>query len=142
MTGAVAGNRIGCAPDAAVFEALAHAAFARIPEPFAQHLGDIVVRVEEFASAETLAALGIEDEWGLTGLYHGRPLDEQSVWASGEMPPMITLYRQPLLAEWTETGVALEDLVTHVVVHEVGHHFGLSDEAMHALEESAELRDN
>jgi predicted Zn-dependent protease with MMP-like domain len=125
------------APDAAAFEALAHAAFARIPEPFAQHLAGIRVTIEEFADDETLDALGIEDAWELTGLYHGRSMDRESIWSSGEMPPVITLYRQPLLAEWCETGVSLQDLVTHVVVHEVGHHFGLSDEQMHALEHGA-----
>lgn len=129
--------RIGRAPDAAVFERMARAAFARIPPQFAGHLGDIVIRIEEFADAATLDALGIDNEWGLTGLYHGRPMDEQSVWDSGQMPPTITLYRQPLLAEWSETGVDLEALVTHVVIHEVGHHFGLSDEDMHALERDA-----
>lgn len=123
------------APDPATFEALALAAFARIPEPFAQHLAGIRVTVEEFADDETLRALGLEDAWELTGLYHGRPMDQDSVWTSGELPPVITLYRQPLLAEWCETGVALDELVTHVVVHEVGHHFGLSDEQMHALED-------
>jgi predicted Zn-dependent protease with MMP-like domain len=125
------------APDAAAFEALAHAAFARIPEPFAQHLAGIRVTIEEFADDETLDALGIEDAWELTGLYHGRSMDRESIWSSGEMPPVITLYRQPLLAEWCETSVSLQDLVTHVVVHEVGHHFGLSDEQMHALEHGA-----
>jgi predicted Zn-dependent protease with MMP-like domain len=125
------------APDAAALEALALAAFARIPEPFAQHLAGIRVTVAEFADEATLAALGLEDAWELTGLYHGRSMDQESVWSSGEMPPVITLYRQPLLAEWCETGVALADLVTHVVVHEVGHHFGLSDEQMHALEREA-----
>jgi len=125
------------APDAAAFEALAHAAFARIPEPFAQHLAGIRVTIEEFADDETLDALGIEDAWELTGLYHGRSMDRESIWSSGEMPPVITLYRQPLLAEWCETGVSLQDLVTHVVVHEVGHHFGFSDEQMHALEHGA-----
>jgi len=125
------------APDAAAFEALAHAASARIPEPFAQHLAGIRVTIEEFADDETLDALGIEDAWELTGLYHGRSMDRESIWSSGEMPPVITLYRQPLLAEWCETGVSLQDLVTHVVVHEVGHHFGLSDEQMHALEHGA-----
>lgn len=127
--------RIGPAPSAAQIEALARAAFARIPEPFARHLADIVIRIEEFADDETLDVLGIEDAWGLTGLYHGRPLDEQSVWDLTDMPPVIALYRQPLLAEWTETGVSLEELVTHVVIHEVGHHFGLTDEEMHALED-------
>ncbi|MEZ5743774.1 MAG: metallopeptidase family protein [Sphingomonadaceae bacterium] len=121
-------------PDEATFEAMARAAFARIPEPFAPHLAGIRVTVEDFADAETLAAVGLENKWQLSGLYHGRPLDEQSIWSSGEMPPVITLYRKPLLAEWQETGVRLEDLVAHVVIHEVGHHFGLSDEDMHAIE--------
>lgn len=125
----------GTAPDAAAFEVLALAALARIPEPFARHLGDIVIRVEEFADAATLAAMEIDSEWDLTGLYHGRPLTEQSTWDSGDLPPTVTLYRQPLLAEWCETGVTLTALVAHVVVHEIGHHFGLSDDAMHAIED-------
>ncbi len=125
------------APDAAAFEALALAAFARIPEPFAGHLAGIRVTVAEFADAETLAAVGLDDPWELSGVYHGRSMDKESIWNSGEMPPVITLFRQPLLAEWCETGVALDDLVSHVVVHEVGHHFGLSDEQMHALEAGA-----
>lgn len=128
-------QRFGSAPSAAAFEALAHAAFARIPEPFAQHLDGITVHIEEFADAETLGELGLEDAWELTGLYHGRSMDTESSWVSGEFPPRITLYRQPLLAEWCETEVTLEDLVTHVVIHEVGHHFGLSDDQMHALED-------
>lgn len=125
------------APDAAAFEALALAAFARIPEPFAGHLAGIRVTVAEFADAETLAAVGLDDPWELSGVYHGRSMDKESIWNSGEMPPVITLFPQPLLAEWCETGVALDDLVSHVVVHEVGHHFGLSDEQMHALEAGA-----
>lgn len=127
----------GPAPSPAALEALAHAAFARIPEPFAQHLQGIRVVVEEFADNETLKALGLDDAWKLSGLYHGRSMDKDSVWNSGEMRPVITLFRQPLLAEWCETGVTLEDLVTHVVVHEVGHHFGLTDAQMHALEAEA-----
>ena len=129
--------RFGAPPSAADFEALAHAAFARIPQPFARHLDGITVTIEEFADDETLHAVGLEEPFQLTGLYHGRPMSEETVWASGEFRPRITLYRQPLLAEWCETGVTLEDLVTHVVVHEVGHHFGLSDAQMHALEAGA-----
>ena len=124
-------------PDAAQLETMAHAAFDRIPEPFAAHLGRIRVKIEEFADAETLAAVGLSDKWHLSGLYHGRPVGEQSIWSSGEMPPEITLYRMPLITEWRQTGVRLEDLVAHVVIHEVGHHFGLSDEDMHALEAQA-----
>ncbi|MFT4057629.1 MAG: metallopeptidase family protein [Novosphingobium sp.] len=125
----------GPPPSAAEFERLAHAAFARIPQPFARHLEGITVHIEEFADEEVLQDMGIEDAWELTGLYHGRPMDSESIWLSGDLPPRIMLYRQPLLAEWCETGVDLEDLVTHVVIHEVGHHFGLSDDDMHALEE-------
>jgi predicted Zn-dependent protease with MMP-like domain len=125
-------------PSAQALEAVALAAFARIPSPFAEHLADVVVRIEEFADAEALAAVDLDDPWELSGLYHGVPLGEQSQWESGQMPPMITLYRQPLLAEWRETGVDLAALISHVVIHEVGHHFGLSDADMHALEGNAD----
>ncbi len=124
-------------PDTATFERLAHKAMAALPAAFHRHLDGVILRIEEFADRETLDAMGIDDPWDLTGLYHGRPLDEESIWDSGQLRPMIYLYRQPLLAEWDETGVGLEELITHVVVHEVGHHFGLSDEEMHALEEGA-----
>ncbi|WP_260925158.1 metallopeptidase family protein [Novosphingobium sp. 9] len=124
----------GAAPSIEDFEFLAQTAFHRIPAPFAKHLGGITVSVEEFADDETLNALGIEDGWELTGLYHGRPMEDETIWNAGEERPHITLYRQPLLAEWCESGVTLDALVTHVVIHEVGHHFGLSDEQMHALE--------
>ena len=125
------------APDAATIDAMARAALTRIPEPFASHLADVVLLVEELADDETLDALDIDDPYDLTGLYHGRPIGEKSAFESGALPDRIHLYRQPLLAEWCETGVDLGDLITHVVVHEVGHHFGLSDDDMHALEDSA-----
>ena len=125
------------APDAAALERLADAALARLPERFRALLNGVVLRVEEEAQEEVLAELGLESPWELTGLYSGRSLREGSQWASGELPPMIHLYRRALLLEWIETGVPLEELITHVIVHEVGHHFGLSDEDMHALEEEA-----
>ncbi len=124
------------APTNDTLEALAREALARIPEPFASHLKDVVLIVEDFADEETLAAMGIEDPFELTGLYHGRPIGEKSSFDSGGLPDRIHLYRRPLLDEWCDTGVALDDLITHVVVHEVGHHFGLSDDDMHALEDS------
>ena len=99
---------------------------------------DLLARWCDCADRDALEAVGLDDPWELTGLYHGRPLSEQSIWTTGEMPPMITLYRAPLLREWRETGVALDDLVTHVIVHEVGHHFGLSDDDMEAIEAKAE----
>jgi predicted Zn-dependent protease with MMP-like domain len=125
------------APDAAEIERLAEAAIARLPEQFRLHLKGVVLRVEEFADHEVLDSLGIEDAFDLSGLYSGRSLDKASSWASGELPPMIHLYRRPLLDEWAETGVGLEDLITHVIVHEAGHHFGFSDAEMHAIEEQA-----
>jgi len=125
------------APDAAAFERLAEAAIARMPDNFRRHLANVVLRIEEFADDEVLASLGIEDPFDLSGLYSGRSLDRQDSWISGELPSMIHLYRRPLLDEWVETGVSLEDLITHVIVHEAGHHFGFSDEEMHAIEEQA-----
>lgn len=125
------------APDADTIEALARAAINRLPQAFRDHLGDVVLRVEEFADDETLAGLGIDDPFALTGLYTGRPVGEKSVSDFGGLPDMIHLYRRPLIDEWAETGVTLEALVTHVLVHEVGHHFGLSDEDMHAIEHAA-----
>jgi len=115
-------------------EALARAALARIPEPFAQHLANVVLLVEEFADDATLAEMEM-DPYELTGLYRGRPIGEKSAFDPVDYPEEIHLYRQPLLAEWCETGVDLHDLIRHVVVHEVGHHFGLSDDDMHALED-------
>ena len=125
------------APSADDIEALARAALARIPAPFAEHLADIVLIVEDFADEETLDALGIEHPLDLTGLYNGRPLGEKSSFESGAMPDRIHLYRRAIFDEWIETDVDLAVLVHHIVVHEVGHHFGLSDEDMHALEEAA-----
>jgi predicted Zn-dependent protease with MMP-like domain len=125
------------APDAAAIERLAEAAVARLPAQFREHLANVVLRIEDFADDKVLDEMGIEDPFELSGLYRGRPMSEQTSWASGELPPMIHLYRRPLLDEWVETGVALEDLITHVIVHEIGHHFGFSDADMHRLEDQA-----
>ena len=133
------GRSFGIPPSGEEIEALARDALARLPEPFAVHLGDITLLVEEFADEETLAELGIADPFELTGLYEGIPAGEKHGAPSGAMPDRIRLFRQPLLDEWIERGnETLEHLVTHVLVHEVGHHFGLSDEAMHLLEEQAD----
>ena len=126
----------GLPPSADEIEALARDALARLPAQFAAHLSDVVVRVEDFADADTLAALGIEDPFDLTGLYEGVPLGEKSISESGALPDRIRLFREPILDEWIASGnETLEHLVAHVLVHEVGHHFGLSDEDMHALED-------
>ena len=126
----------GPAPSLDEIEALARAALARLPEPFSSHLADIVVRVEDFADEETLAELGIEDAFELTGVYEGLPLGQKESGGSGAMPDRIRLFRQPILDEWIERGdETLEHLVAHVLIHEVGHHFGLSDADMEALED-------
>jgi predicted Zn-dependent protease with MMP-like domain len=127
----------GQAPDAEAIEKLARAALTRLPEVFAKYLDDVVLRIEEFADDETLHALGIDNAFELSGLYRGRPVGVKSIDDSGAPPDMIFLYRRALLEEWVESGETLEALVTHVLVHEVGHHFGLSDDDMHALEDAA-----
>ncbi|MFD1786077.1 metallopeptidase family protein [Sphingomonas floccifaciens] len=125
------------APGADELEVMARASLARIPAPFAGHLADVVLLVEEWADDETLDALGIEDPYDLTGLYHGRPVGEKSAFDGIALPDRIHLYRRAILDEWVATGVDLGVLIHHIVVHEVGHHFGLSDEDMHALEAAA-----
>ncbi|GGD96845.1 hypothetical protein GCM10011515_15800 [Tsuneonella deserti] len=124
----------GPPPSAAEMEAIARAALDRLPSDFARHARDVALMVEEFADAETLAALGLDDPFELTGLFEGVSLPEQSIEDSGRLPNRVRLFRQPILDEWIADGHDLEHLITHVVVHEIGHHFGLSDEDMHALE--------
>lgn len=121
---------------AAAFEQAARLAIAGMPREFSEQLHNVALKIDEFASAQQLAAVGIESRWHLSGLYEGVPLTKQNSWSSGDMPPMISLFRQPLLLEMHQTGVEFEALVRHVVIHEAGHHFGFSDDDMHALEES------
>lgn len=124
----------GFAPSLFEIETLARAALERMPEPFAAHLEGVLLVVEDFADAETLAALGMDDPFELTGLYEGVPIGEKHN-ASGTMPDRIRLFRSPILDEWIARGdETLEHLVAHVVIHEVGHHFGLSDADIDALE--------
>ena len=128
-------RQIGLAPSLDEIEALARAALARLPEPFAAHLAEVRLVVEDFADAETLAALGIEDAFELTGLYQGWPVGEKHSAPSGAMPDRIRLFRSPILDEWIARGdETLEHLVAHVLIHEAGHHFGLSDADIAALE--------
>lgn len=125
-------------PDAAQLEIAAHAVLETLPAQFREPLADVVLRVEEFATPAQLVAVGLNDRWQLTGLYEGVPLIERSQWDHDVLPSVITLFRQPLLAEMDQTGVRLDALLRHVVIHEAGHHFGFSDEDMHALEDRAE----
>ena len=126
----------GTPPSADEMEAIARATLRALPAPFAEHLGDVVLLVEDFADEETLSAMGIEDPFELTGIYEGVPLTERSVEQSGTLPDRVRLFRRPILDEWADGNDTLEHLVAHVLIHEVGHHFGRSDEDMHALEDS------
>ena len=126
----------GLPPSAEEIEAIARRTLQALPEPFASHLHDVVLLIEDFADDETLSAMEIEDPFDLTGIYEGIPVGEKSVEQSGAMPDRIRLFRRPILDEWADGEDTLEHLVAHVLIHEVGHHFGLSDEAMHALEDS------
>lgn len=121
------------------FETIARRVFETIPAPFAEHLTDILLRIEDWPAQEILDHFGMTSRYQLSGLYQGVPIGEKSLWAppSGE-GDRIFLYRRPLLAEMEKTGVGLENLIRHVVIHEVGHHFGLSDADMHAIEDSVE----
>ena len=125
-------------PSADDIHAIARKVMERLPEPFATSLGEIVLRVEELADAETLGQVGLSRPMQLSGLYEGVPLSSRSVDQSGTLPERITLYRRPILAEWSAGRDSLERLVAHIVIHEVGHHFGFSDDDMHALEDAAE----
>jgi predicted Zn-dependent protease with MMP-like domain len=129
-------RRFATPPSADEIEALARSALASLPEPFAAHLADVILQVEDFADDETLKAMGINDPFDLTGIYEGIPLTERSVDLSGNLPDRVRLFRRPLLDEWADGNDTLEHLVAHVLVHEIGHHFGLSDEDMHALEDA------
>ena len=121
------------APSLLEIEHIAREAIERLPQPFGDHLAGVLLIVEDFADDAVLAELAIEDAFELTGLYSGRPIGEAA--ATGDVPATIHLYRRPILDEWCEGGEALDHLITHIVVHEVGHHFGLSDAAMHDIED-------
>ena len=128
----------GRSPSAADIEAIARRTLERLPSPFAESLGDIVLRIEEVADPDTARSVGLRHPMQLSGLYEGIPLNHQSVQHSGMLPERVTLYRRPIIAEWQSTRVSLEQLVSHIVIHEIGHHFGFSDDDMHALEDEGE----
>lgn len=122
------------APSADDLMAMAEAARAALPAPFAAGAAEVRVSVEDWPSDDVLDELGIEDAYDLTGLYDGEALTERSVEAPAG-PSRVVLYRRPLLDEWAARGdVALEDLVAHVVIHELAHHFGWSDDDIAAID--------
>ena len=124
-------------PGLADMEAIARAALATIPEELRRHVGDVVIRVEEFPDEETEADMELDSPFDLLGLYRGVSLDRKSVHDVRHDVDMIFLYRRPILDYWSETGEDLISIVRHVLIHEIGHHFGLSDEDMERIEEQA-----
>ena len=122
-------------PSADDIYAIARRTMERLPSPFAESLDGIVLRVEDLADMETIDRLGLDHPMDLSGLYEGVPLHLRSVEHSGTLPERITLYTKPILAEWSRNRESIDRLVAHIVIHEIGHHFGFSDEDMHALEE-------
>jgi predicted Zn-dependent protease with MMP-like domain len=126
------------APSLDEIERMADDAYRQLPEHFRALCKDLVIRVVEYASDDILDAMGIESELDLMGLFQGVGIPFQSESASGQMPNMVWLYRVPMLLYWAEHDETLSTIVTHVLVHEIGHHFGLSDEDMAAIEASVE----
>lgn len=125
------------APSLADFEALAASAWDRLPGQFRQMCGDVVIRIEDFALDEVLDELGIESPFDLMGLYQGVSLDRKSVADVSRGPDLVVLYRRAILDYWADGDESLGHLVTHVLVHEIGHHFGLSDADMESIEADA-----
>ena len=128
----------GRMPTDADIDAIARRTLAALPFPFRESLGDIVLEIEAVADAETARRLGLRHPMQLSGLYQGVPLNRQSVQQSGTLPEKVTLYSRPILAEWQSTRFSLDQIVSHILIHEIGHHFGFSDDDMHALERGAE----
>ncbi len=118
---------------------MAQSAFAALPKRFRQLCDGVVICVEDFADDETLDAMNCESEFDLLGLFRGRGRAQSGATpVTGQLPNMVWLYRRPILDYWTQHETTLGEIVTHVLVHEIGHHFGLSDDDMHRIEQAAE----
>jgi predicted Zn-dependent protease with MMP-like domain len=123
------------APDAALIERLARDAVAALPPAYRAAAGALALRVEDFADDDVLDELGIDDAFELTGFYEGTPLTERSVMDQPQKPDAIWLFRRAILDEWADRGnVTLRELVTHVLVHELAHHFGWTDDEIAAVD--------
>lgn len=126
------------APSLAEFEAIAEDVFRRLPDTFRALCEGLIIRVDDFATDEVLDDMEIDDEYGLLGLFHGVGLPFRSASESGQMPNMIWLYRRPILDYWAEHDETLGAVIAHVLVHEIGHHFGLSDPDIDSIEAAAD----
>jgi predicted Zn-dependent protease with MMP-like domain len=126
------------APSLVEFEAIATEAYRRLPAHFRERCEGVVIHVEDYATDEVLDTMGIQNELDLMGLFQGVGLPFQAESAPAHMPNMVWLYRVPILLYWAEHEEALGAIITHVLVHEIGHHFGLSDDDMYGLERAAD----
>jgi len=127
-------NPLAITPDD--FERLALTAFDALPPVIRKIAGDITIFIQDFATPDVLREMEIEDRFGLLGLYHGIDITQKSIAWVSPMPDRIFLYRQPILAEWVARGdETIEHMIQHVLIHEIGHHFGLSDDDMHEIED-------
>ncbi len=122
-------------PTLADFEVLAQAAWNTLPSEFRTMAGDVVIRIEDLASEDVLDELEIEDPFELTGLYSGVSLNRQGATPETREPDMVFLYRRAILDEWASSDEELGHLIAHVLIHEIGHHFGFSDEDMEEIEQ-------
>jgi len=129
-------RRFGPPPSLGEIEEIAHRVFAGLPEAFTARCEGVAIRVLDFPEDETLAEMGIDSPFDLAGLYRGAPLTQKGAGDFAQTLDMVFLYRRPLLDWWAEEEMPLEDLVRHVLIHEIGHHFGFSDEDMERIEES------
>jgi predicted Zn-dependent protease with MMP-like domain len=123
------------APGLAEVEAMARVALGTIPEALRRHVGDVIIRVDDFPDAETEREMNLESPFDILGLYRGVSLDRKSIHDTPDDLDMVFLYRRPILDYWCETGEDLSHVIRHVLIHEIGHHFGLSDADMHYIEE-------
>lgn len=126
--------RSATAPSLADIETLAITAFGRLPDEFRALCRDLVIQVDDFPTDEVVEHIGAESEFDILGLFQGIGLPFRSEAVSGQMPNMIWLYRRPILDYWAEHEETLGAIITHVLVHEIGHHFGLSDDDIARIE--------
>lgn len=130
------------APSLTEIDAMAKAALASLPEELKAYTADVVVLVQEFPDEDVCREMELESPFDILGLYQGVSLAEKQIESSGNMPDIVFIYRRPILDYWCETGEDLGHVVRHVLIHEIGHHFGFSDEIMEAIEAEAEAEDS
>nr|AAQ08610.1 conserved hypothetical protein [Agrobacterium vitis] len=126
------------APTISTFESLAIEAFGNLPKEFGDLTGNLIIEIADFPADGVFEDMALETPFDLLGLFEGRGISERFSMETGEVPNKITLYRRPILDYWAENEETLGDIVTHVLIHEIGHHFGLSDDDMERIEESVD----